>query len=561
MTESRLPNACSAGWNFHLAVQHSLSRSWIGSLRCMDHKSTRIQATSGVFMFLARFAALTFMVIVLLATAYPCRAAENVWSVEYFNSRKSEWDQFTGATIRIEGRVSLSGGGQMRLSKCEVPIRGADSLIRSVQGKKSVEITGRLKKEAGKYVLEAEQIQQVPTDLEQYESRTAKLRNPKAPDWYVIGDWAAERSRFYDDTELEKKALSAYEHAISAERRALESDDANGRFELAKKVFQYKLPDRLRMELIHEGDRLLWNAQAKAKPADKDALNQLCKKIADDLPGSSQPLTAFPEQLTGRYEREPLAIYHDSSDDVRRQLHRLFYAAVQLKIILDDAISDGRNGDIIAMRLSESVPEATQLAEQYRTLKLKWRLEKAVTATRPEIEQLAADFRERQQPDQAKLAITRWLQARESRLREDGPLGMMQLADEHLALLQDEQKAAAILVEANKIDPAFADVKEKLKSMGYENLGGTWVKSRPQTTPAPIAEVPTISSGVAIGMTATAARNAMGIRPGAITRVLTKSGAAEIWSFGTRGTSRVIIRLEGTNLSPEPTVVEIRNEK
>lgn len=488
-------------------------------------------------------------------------AAENVWSVEYFNSRKSEWDQLIGATIRLEGRVSLSGGGQLRLAKCDLSFHATDALVRSVQGKKSIELIGRLKKDGSKLIFEAEDIRQTPTDLEQFDSRNARLRNPKSSDWYALGDWASERSRFYDDVELEKKAQSAYEHGITAERRALEVDDAQGRFQLAKKVLQYKLPDSQRMELIHEGDRLLWNSLSKAKPADPEALANLAKKLAEDLPGSTQPLKAFPEQLTGRYEREPLTLYRDSMDDVRRQLHRIFYTSVQLKLILDDAAQDGRNGDVIASRLSQQIPEAAQLADHYRGLKLKWRLEKAPTATRPEIEQVAADFRERQQPDQAKLALSRWLEAREQRLRDDGPLGLLQLADEHLTLLQDERKAMALLVEANKMDPAFADVKDKLKTLGYENLGGTWVKSRPDANPAPALAGPTVPTGVAIGMSAKDARNAMGVRPGALSRTLTKNGVAEVWSYGVRGTSRVIIRLEGTSMASELKVVEIRNEK
>ncbi len=487
-------------------------------------------------------------------------AADNVWSTEFLNSRKSEWDQLAGATIRVEGRVSLVGGGQLKLAKCDLLFRANESLLRSVQGKKAVEIAGRLKKENGKYQFDVDRLQILPSDIEQYESKTARLRNAKASEWYELGDWAAERSRFYDDAELARKARSAYDHGITAEWRALDSDDAEGRFRLADKVTQYMLPDSRKMELTHEGDRILVATTLKAKSPDKDVWEKLFAKLAEDLPDSTKPLPVFPEELRVRYEREPLAVYRDAPDEVRQQLHRILYVSTALKVILDEAAKDGSNGDVIADRLEHQVPEARQLADQYRQRKLLWRLNQAATATRPEIEQLASDFRARQQPDQAQQALTQWLQAQEPRLRKDGQVGLMQLADDYLTLVKDERKAVTLLAEANKLDPKFSDVIEKLKFLGYSNVGGTWIKTGNVAAPATPVEA-TMPETVAIGINGAAARRAMGGRPGSLARVLTKKGADEIWSYGQPGTSRVIIRLEAERLAPELRVTEIRNER
>ena len=309
------------------------------------------------------------MLVVPFVFMTESRAADGVWSTEFFNSRKSEWDQLIGATIRIEGRVSLAGGTQLRLSKCEVPFSASEALIRPLQGKKAVEITGRLKKDNGKLQFEVDRIQLLQTDMEQYESRNSKLRNPKSPELYALGDWATERSRFYEDIELAKKALSTYDRAITAEWRSLDADNADGRFQLAQKITQYKLSDSRRMELMHEGARILWTAAMKAKPADKELWTKLASKLAADFPGSDKKLETFPEELKGRYEKEPLPVYRDSPDIVRPQLHRIFYAAVLTKQIQDDAAQDGLNGDLIAERLEQQVPEAKQLAEEYRAKK------------------------------------------------------------------------------------------------------------------------------------------------------------------------------------------------
>ena len=107
-----------------------------------------------------------FAVIVLWSVTMTASAADSSWSVSYVNSRKAEWEQLAGASLRIEGRISLLGSGQMRLSKFEVPIHADEALIRSLQGKKNVEISGQLKKENGKFQFHADRIKVLPTDVQ-----------------------------------------------------------------------------------------------------------------------------------------------------------------------------------------------------------------------------------------------------------------------------------------------------------------------------------------------------------------------------------------------------------
>ena len=503
----------------------------------------------------------SFAVIVLWSVTMTASAADSSWSVSYVNSRKAEWEQLAGASLRIEGRISLLGSGQMRLSKFEVPIHADEALIRSLQGKKNVEISGQLKKENGKFQFHADRIKVLPTDVQEFESRSSRLRNTNASDWYELGDWAAERSKYYDDVELGKKSLSAYEKAVSAEWRELEADNADGRFQLAAKVSTYKLAETRRMELMHEGNRILCQAFLRAKP-DADAAAKLLAKLAKELPGSTTALKEYPADLKKRYEQEPLGVYHESADDVRLKLHRLLYASVAIKPILDDATMNGSNGDVIADRLEKDVPEAKDLVQQYRAQKLAWRVEQSGAATRAEIEQLAADLRAVQQAEQARLVVIQWLKGRESRLREDGPLGLLQLADEYLALLKDEPKAVSFLVEANRIDPLFENVSNKLTSLGYEKSGGVWVRSTGQKPVVPMPDPQQfLPTAIAIGMNATTARLAMGGRPTSVARVVAKGKTSEVWSYGQPGTSRLVIRLETATVPPELRVVDISSER
>jgi hypothetical protein len=501
------------------------------------------------------------IVAVMFLSANMVVAAENVWSIEYFNSRKAEWNQLVGATIRLEGRISLLGGGKIRLAKCDMVFQVKETLSRPLGGKRSVELSGQLKREDGKLIFDVEQLRAAPTDVEQFESRTAKLRNPRPDEWYELGDWALHRSRYYDDIDLAEKAEYAYAHGVAAERRAMSADDAEARFVLARKIKNYKLPETQRIELIHEGDWLLWQAALKSETTSRDDWKRLAARLAEDLPGCTQPLTSFPAELTQSYERQPLATYRDAADDGRRKMNRLLYASVILKPIVDAASSDGRNGDAIADQIERDVPEAVTLIEKYRDLKLAWRLSRVTTTTRPEVEQLAEDFRSRKRPDQAKQALTDWLAARESRLREDGPVGLLQLADDYLALLHDEVRAVSLLNEAYKLDPAFSDVADRMKSLGYAWNGTKWIKAdlaKPNPDPAPTVD--TIAGGIVVGMTAAELRSRLG-SPAAASRALTKAGATEVWCYGPPGTSRLVVRLERNDGSPDVRVVAFGNER
>ncbi len=508
----------------------------------------------------SRAGLLNSIVVLLLALAPRAFAAESVWSVETLNSRKAEWDQLIGPTIRLEGRISLHGKGQLRLAKCELVFHASEAQLRALNGKRTVELVGKLKKDDGKVSFEIAQIQVVPTDVEQFESRTVKLRNPRSTEWYELGDWAAGRGRFYGDDELTKKALTAYANGVKIEWRALPADDGEARIRLAQKSHEYKLPDEQRMEILHEGYWQLWQSALKAKPPEPAVWSQLATRLASDLPGSTPPLPQFPADLKQRYEQQALTLYRESPEATRRQLHRLFYAAVVLKPIVLEAATDGRDGSEIAARIEQAVPEEHALAEKYREKKLAWRLERAGTATRQEVEQLANDYRSRQQPVVARQALQAWLLARESRLREDGSTGLLQLAEDYLALLRDETKAAALLKEAHKLDPAFEEVARKLESLGYKLDRGVWTKD---VAGKPAGDTPksetTSSGGIAVGMTASALKARM--PPDSISRAITRSGLIEVWCYGIRGNSRLIVHLERTGPTGEAKVIEFGNEK
>ena len=496
-----------------------------------------------------------------IIAAFPLAAlaAESVWSVEFLNSRKAEWEQLVGPTVRIEGRVGLHGKGNLRLAKCDLSFHVTESQLRLLGTKKTVEITGRFKREVGKVWFEVTQIQAIPSDLEQFESRSSKLRNPRPAEWYELGDWAVERSGFYDDAELAKRGASAYSQGLKADWRLLPADDGEARLKLAIQAKEYKFPEDQRLELLHEGHRQLWQAALKVEQPAAESCRQLASRLAKDLPGCTQALPEYPVELKERYDREPLTVYREAAPETRLKLHRMFYAAIVLRPIISEAAADGRDGHTIADQIEQTIPEEKTLAAKFREARLAWRLTRVASVTRQEAEQLASDYRARQQPIIATQALQTWLKARESRMRDDGSHSLLQHAEEYIELLKDEDKAASLLIEAYKLDPKFEDVTQRLSSLGYKPDRGTWTKggafpSRP-SQPAPDDTPP---GGVSIGMTASALKAVMGGRPESISRAITKSGAIEIWNYGDGDGARLTFHLERTGRG-ELKVIEFVN--
>ena len=88
-----------------------------------------------------------------------------------------------------------------------------------------------------------------------------------------------------------------------------------------------------------------------------------------------------------------------------------------------------------------------------------------------------------------------------------------------------------------------------------------WTK---ESAAKPAGDVPkpetTSSGGIAVGMKASALRSLMG-RPESTGRAVTNSGLIEVWSYGTPGTSRLIVHLERSGPLGEPKVIEFGNER
>lgn len=482
-------------------------------------------------------------------------AAEEIWSIEQLNAQKEHWADWLDKPLKVEGRVSAVSKRQFRFVRCDLTFHVTEEQSRTVGNVRNVEVSGRMKKdkETGKLIFVADRVKVLPTDAEQFDSREARLKSANAEDWYELASWARTRGTFYGDDELLSRAKRAWLKGIHFERQSLPDGDAEARFDLADKLADSKLEEALRTELVHEGARLKWE-RAKNDARERTGFSEW---LAKTYPVATRPLDAVPVELQRRYEAQPLETFRAADDATRDVLARLFFIQVESTRILALAKNDGSNASAIADALEERVPERVDLIRKYRDQSFEWRKTSVTSASRQEALRLAEELKSRDQADAARDLLRRWIHSREDRLRKDGPIGLMQLAEDYLQLVQDEHTAVKLLAEAHKLDPSFADSSERLKQLGYRLEQERWVKGEASDglqTPGQASH-----GQLSIGMTSDEVLALLGT-PTAKSRVFTSAGVHEVWSFGRRGAPRLLIQLQRSSAGNVPKVTRFLTE-
>lgn len=514
--------------------------------------------TSGVFRHvfqlpISSFQSSIFNGLIIVGLFVPTIAnAAGAQSVQSFVEIKPQWPELVGSTFRIEGVYAILTKDSLRMRNCDLPFKSSQPL--KVSGtSKVVEVSGRLAKEAtsGKLYFEIDSIRSLPTDLQTVAERERAISRGTPQQWYELAEWARGRGKFYNDEDLLERAKVINRKGLILERQELKELTPQALRQLAARVPELGLEDSLRLDWLHESLSLEWESLQKSAPklelADdefdtaKDPVFQFLQRLDKDLPGAKVRADNVLPLEANEYRRNPVLTYRNAkdSDARRRKLERLFHVDVATAAIARMTKADGSNGDEVAKHLDELLPEQHELAEKHRDNELAYRVKHAATLSRNQLAELAQRCRDRKQEALAKEAITSWLARRETSLRKDGVTGLIQLADERIALLQDQPGAGSALLEALRLAPKNEDVIERLKKLGYQEVNGQWVhpQANPQTPNPPQPAVPeselerNIRLGVpTVGMTPAQLLKCLGA-PQSLTRVATSGRVTETWTY------------------------------
>lgn len=487
-------------------------------------------ATRGTGFARPRLLILTATLLVNSAMA----AAAEPTTVEQFNEQQSRWRQLVGTRLTIEGRCPGWSPQRLLMTKCEMVFEFADDLTvpRSKPG--NIIVSGRIEEHGARLVFMVDSIRTRPGDEEQLGIDRGRIDVNSPDEWYGLADWARRRAAFYEDEELDAEATELYRQGVQAEYRRTAADDSAGLVALAGKTRRFGLPDRLRMEFLHEAAvRELDAARSGKRPGFATVMTH----ALDWLPGAGRPLLEYNDDMQAReaaYLKEPHDTYADAEDDQRRILERLLYINAALANISADAQQDGRNGFAIAERIEATVPEREELAEEYRRREIKWRTDNIARATREDMLLLADRLEKRDEPARAFEARRAWLEAQTPRLKRTVS-GQLELAKEYLDLLDDERAAVEVYRELYRSPQSRQLAATRLQDLGYTYDGEEW---RSDSLPSDESDLATAirNGSVREGMTQADVRAVLG-KPDSTLRFAQRGQVVELWVYPGPGIS------------------------
>ena len=471
-------------------------------------------------------------------------------SIAEFVEAKSRWDRLVSQPMRLEGRISLFSNSELRFKKCDMRFVHS-SLIRPGGSTKNVEVGGRIVRKDGKLTFSVTELKLREQDMDLLARKRAVINNSRPDGAYELAAWARRRGDFYDDDELRDASKSLYEEGLTIGHQHLKPGDVAGLRDLAKKAAEFSLGDGLRLQFLHEANRLEWKSE---QDADLPNYRRVLDLIRRELPGATSPLPRHRLAIRKEYKRAP-ETYRLASEQNRRLLARAFYLEVATAEIGRAATEDGSNGYEIARRVERELPELTDLADTYRTRELRYLDRRLDRLTRPQVLDLSERYKQRNDPQQAGSVVRRWLELREPRARENGPAELMELGDEYVTLLNDERAAAKLYKLAFERNPQSKTAADWLRDHGYTLRESTWSKpGERQEDPHETTIAEAIQEGrVQVGMTAQQARKALGTKPASVVRMASAGHIEELWVFPDYG---ITVRLKRRSTSDVSLVVQ-----
>lgn len=463
-----------------------------------------------------------------------------------------------GIEVQIDGRFqsssrTASGQTEFKLQRCEIAFRMDRALPGQPKGK-SYAVTGKLSQEGGKTICEVQSLREVASDIDQYRDRKRGLKRGDAKALYDLAVWAKQRGEFYTDVELLSASDEAYREGLDVERRALAANDFEGRFRLAAKAREIKLADETVWPLIHDGYRVRWKLAQQAKPTEWERLG---RDLSRDLPGCDEPLLSPETELRKQYQSQPQETYVATTAGVRRKLHRILYSEILLRTVTSRLAADFGNGFEIADQIDKLLPEYRAKAEEFRDKVLATRSTEVNRLSRAQVLELAKQYRDRKQPQQAEQVLTAWLTLRRKRLDADDIEGHLQLADEYRALLNRADLGTGLLIETITKHPDAKQVADRLEQLGYRKKDGRWLTTTEfQAQPEAEIERAMREGRVAVGMTADQVRKTLG-QPVSRSRSASAGQISEVWMYGTPGNSRLSVFLLRKRNQTEAEVMQV----
>jgi tetratricopeptide (TPR) repeat protein len=422
-------------------------------------------------------------------------------------------------------------------------------------------VTGILKIEEGRPVVDVLKIDMLPGDLERLEREIGRLRQDDFQGRRTWALWAEKRGKELSEPKLEARGVVLEIEAVWLEASRPETD-ALGLF---SRTSGRPIPESVRFALAHRGfrDRL-------AKASTIDDLEALAKQVESTIPASadsrgSANSAADPDTLAA-YAKNPGETYREAPDGVRAWLDRRLLADIAQRSIELQVKASPADAAKLAELARDRLPDRPEVVDRLAKQALIEAESKVASMRQSEVEELASTFRARGEDDRANRLIRSWLaDRRKNRLSASDAEGRILLAANYDKMLGDRATSAELLREALAIDPASRAAAEAFLRMGFRRGESGWYD--PDAVVASPANLPDRVSKPEPGMTSTdlgdslrgltraQVRSRLGGKPDQIIRSASQGRCVEQWIYQNgRGTQVVRFVFEASKTEPRASV-------
>lgn len=454
----------------------------------------------------------------------------------------------SGERVTISGCYEGRFSKQFRLQKLPVTFRPGRNVVlpADVEAGQRVVVTGRLKSTGSRYEMAAERIAVGDSDVERIRNAIRRLPSDQPTAGFDLAADFQANADFYDDGALYAELDRLRENAFR-DARVQSKDSFAELTRLADMAVRLKLEERSIEEVRFEAVHALVRSPGATTKQRLDAIRK--------LPGWDVVNSFLDPAAERKFELDPVESYRKAPSERRRRMHRKVFRQVMVPEIVGGIKEDGSNADDIAERLKRELPEQTREIDAARKQYIGFRLSRISKLGRSGVSELIGLLEDAGRGNESRATLDKWLEAQSKRLDVSKLDEQISLADEYLFAAERwkhsshrdrgvELLKSAWLKMRDVAPEEAAVIYDRLRQSGWE-----WLRDRWMTT-AEIASLPRDDMALAmregrvvVGMKAPQVAALLGGEPSRVIRVASARSIHEIWVFGERGGTAIVVHV------------------
>ncbi|HSG72022.1 MAG TPA: hypothetical protein VLA12_16510 [Planctomycetaceae bacterium] len=495
------------------------------------------------FNILARVCLFSIFAAGFLGFASCVSGAEAEYTVRQIVENEASWKLYaeTQTGFSVIGYIGSRTDRQIHMKNCELRfvMKPSTEFPNLFKRSKFLKLKGHFDLDENKKpIFLVESIDTTPALLQRFRSESLLIGADDYKSQRKLADLIKKEAEFYEDEELHAKAKEIYYQSLRGERestRQLTPELLDGWVEQLK---AYGIAESIQREWTHDSLWLRWNGLKNPRGTE---FKQFARLLADKFPEARTFLETPQPRLREEYLKNPERVFANADSEQRKKLLRLFYMEVLVRDLEKETLADGSNGDEIAKRYRELLPELPDKFTEHENAWLAWRSAGLEQASRNEAIELSREYRSRNREQEAREVLDTWLKARLLVWKKDGASGLLRGAEEYLDLLEDRAQAVALLKSAWNLAPENEEIEKKLAGLGHYRHQGDWITQEAfdQLPPDPFLEA--IKQGKVVkGMSPDQVLRALG-KPAQTHTSFSAGRIGLVWVFGESGGKRLTV--------------------